>query len=88
MRIELFDWDNDNICHIERHGLYHEEVDEILDYDYRTVQTRNGCYILYGRSAAGRYLAVVVKPIGNQIARVITARDMTMTEKRRYGRLL
>ena len=88
MRITLFVWDYDRIHHVARHGLSDEEVDAILDHPYRTVRTRNDCYILYGRSASGRYVAVVVRYLGNERAGVITARDMSKTERRRFGRLL
>ena len=88
MKITLFVWDNDRIHHVAQHGLYEEEVDTVLDHPYRTIRTRNDCYILYGRSVSGRYLAVVIRPLGNERAGVITARDMSKTEKRRFERLL
>ena len=88
LRITLFVWNNDNVQHVSRHGLSDEEVDEILDLPYRTVRTRNDCYMLYGRSRAGRYLAVVIRPLDDERALVITARDMSKTERRRFGRLL
>jgi len=88
MRIELFVWDGGNIDHIARHGLHHEEVDEVLEQPYRITKTREGRYYLFGRTMSGRYLSVVFESLSDGRARVVTARAMTETEKRRYERLL
>ena len=45
---------------------------------------REGLYEVYGQTAAGRYLLVVLAYVGSGIGRVVTARDMTVAERRRY----
>ena len=88
MNLDWFLWDDRTIAHVARHGLRPEEVDETLENDYRTLTTRNGFYMLLGRSAAGRYISIIFDLLGDGKAWVITARDMTQTEKRRYSKLL
>ena len=88
MRIDLFLWDYQNIDHVARHGVHPGEVDDVLDGDYRTVTTHSGRYPLMGRSAGGRYLLVIVDPLGEGRWYVVTARDMTKSERHRFLKLL
>jgi uncharacterized DUF497 family protein len=88
MRIEWFVWTEHNIDHIARHGVRPEEVDEILEGKYRILATLSNRYLLLGQSVGGRYLTVVFESLGNGQAWVITARDMTNTERRRFLQLL
>lgn len=44
-----------------------------------------GAYVAYGRTLEGRYLMVAFFRYDKQ-ARVITARDLTTTERKRYER--
>ena len=41
-------------------------------------------YYVLGKTLGGRHLHIVVKPLGKGKAKVITARDMNESEKRRY----
>ncbi len=45
-----------------------------------------GVYNVFGRTEAGRYLTIIVRYLGDSVARIITARDMSWTERRRYER--
>ncbi len=88
MRIDWLLWNERNTEHIARHGIHPGEVDEVLEGEYRTLTTHSGRYLLLGRSAAGRYLAVIFEPLGDGKGLVVTARDMTKTERQRYRGLL
>jgi uncharacterized DUF497 family protein len=44
-------------------------------------------YRLYGQTAEGRYLFVVLEHVRGTVYKPITARDMTPNEKRNYRRL-
>ncbi len=44
-----------------------------------------GLYEILGRTEEGRYLMVAVRSLGKGVARVITSREMTDAERRRYN---
>ncbi len=85
-----FEWDEANLKHIGRHRVTAEEVEEALTdprrlgapaYDVRG-ETR---WALLGATETGRVLFVVYTRRRGKI-RVVTARDATSKEKRRYRR--
>lgn len=85
MKIKSFDWDDTNVEHIARHNIVPAEVEEVfLDAMFRKGRDRR--LLAYGVTEAGRFLLVVSKIKANNIARIITARDMTKAEKRYYLR--
>jgi len=47
---------------------------------------REGLYKLFSRTEAGRYLLVVLADRGRGVFRIVTAREMTESEKRLYER--
>lgn len=70
---------------IAAHGVSLDEVREaILEHPYWAAPGRGGTTLVYGRTYAGRYLLVVI-PEGQE-AFVVTARDMTETEKKTFRR--
>lgn len=85
---DFFDWDEGNAEHIAEHGISVEEAEEaILDPlriaapAYRgSEERRRG---LLGATAAGRLLFLVFTH-RNERVRVVTARDASQREKRRY----
>lgn len=86
IHIDGFDWDDRNREHVGRHGVEPEEAEEAFLGRRFIFRPRDGRYILLGASAAGRHLLVAFA-LAESIARVITARDMTEAEKRRYRRI-
>ena len=85
MKIIQFDWDDRNIDHIARHNITPDEAEEtFLNALFR--KGREGRLLVYGVTDPGRYIfmAAALKPGG--IVRVITARDMTKSERRYYLR--
>jgi uncharacterized DUF497 family protein len=69
-----------------KHGVEESEVREALFGHSHVRRGYAGLYQAYGRTDAGRYLFVLVRDLGGGRVRVVTARDMTVQERRRYGR--
>lgn len=86
MEIKRFEWDAGNINHIARHNVKQDEVEEVFWDDPSYRKARSGLMTALGRTDSGRYLFVVfaLKPGGT--ARVVTARDMSASERRFYRR--
>lgn len=85
-----FDWDDDNVEHMSGHGVEPEETEEaLLDPHRRPEAAYNALgerrYAGLGRTEDGRLLFVVFTRRGGAL-RVISARDATDAEKRRYRR--
>ena len=85
MRIHSFDWDFINVGHIARHHVSPDEVEEACFNGPLVLRGRGGRYYALGRTDSGRYIMVVLECRGG-IARVITARNMTDAERRRFIR--
>lgn len=86
-----FQWDEANEEHIARHGIDPEEAEEALsDPDAVPASIRpapNGEWrgALVGQTESGRYLTVIYT-YRQDLIRVVTARDATDAERRRYRR--
>lgn len=82
MRIDRLLWDDYRVEHIARHGVDPEEVWEACEDPFHLAQREgNQRYRLYGQTADGRYLFVVLESVTDTLYRPITARDMTTREK-------
>jgi len=85
MEIREFEWDNNNIEHIARHGVFPDEAEDVaFDDDPWIRKGRKGTRYMLGYTVAGRYLFVVYVLKGKGIARVITSMDMDDTTKKLY----
>jgi uncharacterized DUF497 family protein len=84
--ISEFEWDNDNISHIERHAFTPEEVEEVFAGDYKVRRTRERLYIALGETLDGRLAFVVFRRLARGRIRVVTARDMEDKERRLFRR--
>ncbi len=78
-----FWWDDLNIEHIADHGVEPYEAEEVMDNKPLILRAGKDKYLAYGQTDTGRYLLVVFALKENDRLRVITARDMTQTEKGR-----
>lgn len=83
-------WTERSEDHIARHGVRPDEVEEAIYGRPRWVtRGKGGTTLVYARTLAGRYLLVVVAPASDGGIQVVTARDLTNTERstfRRKGR--
>lgn len=86
----MFQWDEHNEGHLRRHGVEPDEAEEALE-DTERVDTRaypsgdERRYAFIGRTEQGRVLVVVFSYREDAI-RVVTTRDATARERRRYRR--
>lgn len=84
-----FEWDDDNLDHLARHGITPEEVEEL--FEGPVVRRRGGTdapdrFRVLGRTAAGRYLAMVYQERARGVVRPFTGWDMRQHERRLYDR--
>lgn len=77
-------WDEGNISHIAKHRVTVREVEEVC-FSLRSFVFRRGQrYVVLGQTKAGRYLFVAVDRVEGHKGKVVTAREMDDSEKRRY----
>ena len=89
-RIEAIEIDDHILDKIEsQHGveLYQAEV-VCYSEDSHFLRGREGLLKVFGQTDAGRYLLVVLADRGAGLWKIVTARDMTLTERRLYRRAL
>ena len=86
LRIEALEIDDHILEKIEsRHGVSFEEVEEACLSEARHVRrSREGLYKLFSQTIAGRYILVVLVNLGRGTLKVVTAREMTDSERRLY----
>jgi uncharacterized DUF497 family protein len=84
--ISGFEWDDDNVSHIERHQFTPEEVEEVFAGDYQVRRARQKLYLALGETLDGRLAFIVFRRRPGGIVRVITARDMDDRERRLFRR--
>ncbi len=90
MKIQQIVWDDKRIEHIAIHGVTPAEVEEVC-FSGPLIQRAKGkrrfrVYFARGQTAAGRHLTIVFRHLERGKARVVTARDMTASERRAYRR--
>ncbi len=68
-----------------KHGLLRHEVEECFFNQEQERRRSRDRRVLLGRSDAGRYV-MVVYIMEHRVATIISARDMTESERRRYRR--
>ncbi len=85
-RIEGFIWLDWVIEKLSvKHGVTPEEVEEAFStIPYKVLRAPADKYRLYARSSSGRYLFIVFAWEGAQV-KIISARDMTIKERRFYA---
>ncbi|MBI4496410.1 MAG: BrnT family toxin [Chloroflexi bacterium] len=84
-----FAWDDDNIEHLARHGITPEEVEDL--FAGPLVRRRGGTdapdrFRVLGRTAAGRYLAIVYQEKARGSVRPFTGWEMRPYERELYER--
>lgn len=80
------DWDEESVEHIAKHDVEPEEVEMVLRGRHLRERGRGERYYALGRTEAGRYLFIVLAGKRSGHYRVITARAMTASERRRFRR--
>jgi uncharacterized DUF497 family protein len=80
------DWDDESVGHIDKHAIEPEEVEAVYLRRHLRERGRRGRLYILGQTAAGRYLFIVLARRRSGHYRVITAREMTPQERKRYRR--
>lgn len=73
-------WDEDNEEHLARHGIRHDEAEEIFFNRYVITPNKKKYgpkrYRIDGKTNAGRKLRIIFEDLGSNIARIITGWDL------------
>ena len=89
MEVLAFDHDEDTEAHCAAHGIWPEQLDELLEGHYvviRNRRRRTGTHLLIGRDYAGRCIAVPMLRTGRRgIWRAVTAWYCRASEESRLG---
>ena len=86
IRIKDFLWDRDNIAHITEHGVNPEEVEEACFFNPLVRKSKKERYFVFSQTQSGRYLTIIIEILGGGWIKVITARDMDDSERKKYRR--
>ena len=89
LHIESLEIDDQILDKIEgKHSITFNEVEEACLSDRRHVRKgREGLYKVFSRTAAGRFILVVLVNMGGGNCKVATAREMTDSERQLYKKL-
>ena len=77
---------------IGKHNVFPEEVEEVLSNYPLILKMEKGkvkgedLYVAFGKTDAGRHLAILFVNKKNSRALVISARDISKKERKRYGK--
>ncbi len=84
--IESLEIDDHILDKIEsKHSIIFSEVEEACLSDRRHVRKgKEGLYKLFSQTDAGRYILVVLIKLGNGSWKIVTAREMTDSERQLY----
>ncbi len=93
MRIYEIIWKNNFVEKLERkHSITTDEVEQLIFTNPHIRHVEKGkikgedLYVAYGQTEMGRYLVVFFVYKRNKAALPISARDMTMSERKYYGK--
>lgn len=84
MKIGRLFWDEWNIEHISRHGVDQDEVDEVCSSRHFAIKSGKDKMAVWGQTASGRYLLVILGIWEYDEYYPVSARDMDEKEKRNY----
>ncbi len=85
MEIREFDWDDSNIEHTSRHGVFPDEMEDVAFDDEPWIRRgRKGTRYMLGYTVAGRYLFSVYVLKGKGVAGVVTSMYMDSKTRRLY----
>ena len=76
-----------------KHAVSEREVYQVFENDEEPLVVRHsqkvrGTYVAYGCTFGGRYLVIPFELLDDQTARVLTAREMTGSERQLYRRAI
>jgi len=84
MKSIIIEWDDRSIDHIGCHQVEPEEVEEVIKGRHLLNKGKHGSRYIFGQTEAGRYLFIIIARKSSGYYQVVTARDMTTSERKRY----
>ncbi|MCK4362937.1 MAG: hypothetical protein KAW13_06600 [Dehalococcoidia bacterium] len=86
LRIESIEIDDHILDKIEsKHSISFYEIEEGCFSTRRHIRRgKEGLYKTFSQTAAGRYILIVLINLGGGVWRIVTAREMTSSERRQY----
>lgn len=86
LRIESVEIDDNILDKIEsKHSISFYEIEEACFSTRRHIRRgKEGLYKAFSQTAAGRYILIVLINLGGGVWRIVTAREMTSSERRLY----
>lgn len=69
-----------------KHGVSPSELDEVLGNAAEVRRAARGLYSVSGRTDAGRYIVMLLRDLGGGFGRLVTAREMSPSERRAQRR--
>jgi uncharacterized DUF497 family protein len=84
--ITRLNWDEETAGHIwVKHRVRPYEAEQVVfSSDKFVFRSRESRHLILGQTETGRYLLVVVENLRKGACELVTARDMTKKERRRY----
>ncbi len=88
LRIESLEIDDHILDKVKaKHGITLGEVEEACLSEKRHVRrSTEGLYKLFSQTIAGRYILVVLVDLGRGNWKIVTAREMTKSERQLYNK--
>ena len=87
MKLKALMWSNTIDAHIARHDVTRDEASEVVFGQGRfALRGRDGVLQVFGQTAVGRYLKVIIRDHGDGTGFGITAMDMSDSDRKMYQR--
>lgn len=77
-------WDNWNKEHIKKHNVSIPEIEEVFYSKHKKEQSYLGRIIIFGRTKQNRLLTIVVSYALQKEPYVVSARNMSKKERKKY----
>ena len=89
MKISRLEWDDINLEHIiNKHHVSPREVEDVCFGPHYACSAKYQRKAVYGQASSGRYLLVILERLHKNDFRPITARNMNVTERRKYHEIM
>ena len=82
VKISRFEWDGGNTGHIARHNVEPGEAEEVFANFPLYRRAKEDRLAACGQTDSGRYLFIVFERKPGGIVRIVTVRDMGLSERR------
>ena len=89
MRITRLEWDDKNLEHIiGKHSISPSEIEDVCFGPHYACSAKYKRKAIYGQASSGRYLLVILERLYKDVYKPITARNMTLSERRKYNDIM